>query len=312
MDTGYLKTVFFSLGVLLFFISNYFITYENYIECSLNLFFKHIAIMTIIMVYSLFIGFNAILGTKFDMKDEGNIKNASNKSLIFTENDFNISESIIKSTRRLSIDIGKEDLNENNVTPQQPKEDKSNEYSVMETLIMNNIINKQIEKRRSLSFEVPNGYITKVINSRRNSIAHSFTEEEKENKDIKENKNLVLEKSLKITHSLFIFNSSLYIISILTLVFIIIYNIRNTSNIYITNENNDNVIQNIHGDWSYECNLEKSDLVMNSIEFMFFITILIRGRSIYNYYFIFRCTQYITYSSGVIVILGPIINVNFK
>jgi len=61
-DMGTIKLLFFSIGIILYFIGNLFSTYTTYFECSWNLFFKHIGISSSIMIYYIIITLNFELG----------------------------------------------------------------------------------------------------------------------------------------------------------------------------------------------------------------------------------------------------------
>ncbi|OUM57726.1 hypothetical protein PIROE2DRAFT_17195, partial [Piromyces sp. E2] len=69
-----------------------------------------------------------------------------------------------------------------------------------------------------------------------------------------------------------------------------------------------NFVQNSNGLWAYSCNLESTDLVFNVIDFFILLVVSIRGKNIINYKLIFKCTQNITYSSVITIILGPLAN----
>ena len=308
MHIGFFKVIIFSVGILLFFISNYFITYENYIECSLNLFFKHIGIVTVISIFYIIIGFNIELGAKFDMNDENNIKNAKNKSLLFSDEDFVTSEIIIKSSKRYSTEnVNESSLNnlEDNTYSGDVK--KKKDHSNLEKIIFKSLIENKLKNERSFNFS----NTIKNLYKPESNIMKSANDIEITSNSLNrlEKQNQIFEKNIRATHSLFILVIITYIMVSLIIILMIIYEIKNINQIYLTNEASDNIIQNINGEWSYKCPLEDFDLSLNSIEFIFFIIILLKGRHIYNYCFIFQCTHQITYSSGVAVIMGPLINV---
>eukprot|EP00833_Pecoramyces_ruminatium_P004015 jgi/Orpsp1_1/1178047/evm.model.c7180000063848.1 len=76
-DIGFLKILFFSFGIILYFISNLFITYEHFFSCSLNFLFKHTGISIVLIIYYIIMTLNSVLGNgnhnndkfKFDTKD---------------------------------------------------------------------------------------------------------------------------------------------------------------------------------------------------------------------------------------------------
>jgi len=61
-DQGYYKILFFSLAILFYFISNLFVGYTNFLECSMNYLFKHSSIMLICLLFYIHINFAYELG----------------------------------------------------------------------------------------------------------------------------------------------------------------------------------------------------------------------------------------------------------
>lgn len=80
-DTGYIKTIIFSMGILLYFISNLFLNYDSFLECSVNFILKNIGISLILFINYINIAIAYKLGIKnetdvrFRFKDEENPKN---------------------------------------------------------------------------------------------------------------------------------------------------------------------------------------------------------------------------------------------
>jgi len=120
--------------------------------------------------------------------------------------------------------------------------------------------------------------------------------------------NEFLIKSVENAHDLFIKTLIIYMIYILSLVVILLAKIvKIKNNMYL--DDTHQIIQFSDGLWSYTCNLERADLFYNIAEFIILTFILGKGKAIIEYNLVFKCTKYITYSSCVCIILGPLTNV---
>ncbi|ORX64116.1 hypothetical protein BCR32DRAFT_273221 [Anaeromyces robustus] len=69
-DYGFIKTLLFAFGLFCLFFSNLFITYNQYFQCSLNFFFKHIGITLLLLIYVLNIMLALELGGKKENKQK--------------------------------------------------------------------------------------------------------------------------------------------------------------------------------------------------------------------------------------------------
>ncbi|ORX81129.1 hypothetical protein BCR32DRAFT_293444 [Anaeromyces robustus] len=136
VDIGYKYIFLFSLGISIYFISNLFLTYTTYTECSLNYIFKHIGISLSEVVLYTMITLNFEIGTsKHVMKGDDTIMNSGNFESTFDE-----SSLIIKSN--ISIIRSEDRKMENNKTI------SANEYNA------DNIIKKRIKKISSFYIEL--------------------------------------------------------------------------------------------------------------------------------------------------------------
>jgi len=63
-DTGFNRILLFSFSIMVFYISVFFITYDDYTNCSLNFLFKNVSISTVIYVFYTYISQGFILGFK--------------------------------------------------------------------------------------------------------------------------------------------------------------------------------------------------------------------------------------------------------
>jgi len=79
------------------------------------------------------------------------------------------------------------------------------------------------------------------------------------------------------------------------------YSVKDTNKIYD--------IQSENGEWFFKCTLETTNLVYSLMEEILIIVILIKGKYIFKYNYIFKNTRYITYSNIAQIFLGPLINV---
>lgn len=69
VNVGYYKMIFFTIGITCYFISNFFITYSNYRNCSLNFLLKHIGVSLPLIIFYIFISLGYELGI-MDEEDE--------------------------------------------------------------------------------------------------------------------------------------------------------------------------------------------------------------------------------------------------
>ncbi|ORX56013.1 hypothetical protein BCR36DRAFT_175699 [Piromyces finnis] len=259
-DTGYYKILFFSVGLIIYFISNFFITYRTYFNCALYFLFKHIGIFTILCIFYIYV----IMGSKL-----GIVNKQDNKYLLVSSN--------------ISLEKNKPyNVNANNYSYNDHNDNNNNNDNIEE-------INQQIEIKLSM------------IKSSNSNLKKSKSSIDKKNE------NKILKRNIKQVHSLIyeiLFIYPIYIASIITVIIFKYFKNENynDANINYFNQNND-------GYWSYQCPLNKSDFVYNLISLLLLIVVLSNGKTIINYECIFKCTRYITYSTYVFVVLGPLINI---
>ena len=70
-----------------------------------------------------------------------------------------------------------------------------------------------------------------------------------------------------------------------------------------------NKIQNENGEWLYKCNIDTLYLIYNSCEWIIIAVILLKGKYVFSMDCIFNVTRYITYSSILAIVFGPLIPV---
>jgi len=155
IDVGYLKLIIFSFGMILYNISNFFVTYTNYKECSINFFLKHIGISTFLMTLYYMIELNHELGLK------ENIYNS--KTEAYNE---------VNALDQLNVKIGNCNNTNKNICPapidikyfysliQNEKQKKLINY--VEGEINENIL-KKIKKINSMYFELLLLYFLNIV-----------------------------------------------------------------------------------------------------------------------------------------------------
>lgn len=272
-DTGYNKILLFSFGIIFFFISNYFATYTTYFSCSLFLLFKHNGVF---MVACIFYIYN-MMGLKLGITDKDD-----NKFRLILSN----SISFDKSNATFTLV-------------------KNYNSSIYNQSIHNDEDENQIIEMKLNGMKSTEGN----LNVKKNNIKKDNTVE-----NVKKKENKRFKKNIKQVHSLFYEVLFIYAIYILSMIIIIIfYYFKNTNkkvDDYNINDNeNDHIVQNKNGKWSYQCPLNDADLVYSTISLLFFNIVSINGKKISNYECIFKCTKYITYSTYISVTIGPLANV---
>jgi len=94
-DTGLSQIFLFSIGILLYFISIYFLTYTSYLGCFLNFLFKHIGIILSLYIFYIYISFGYELGVEdeadieIDMEYYSTLPTSCNKSDLLKPNKLN-------------------------------------------------------------------------------------------------------------------------------------------------------------------------------------------------------------------------------
>jgi len=209
----------------------------------------------------------------------------------------------------------------------------SREYSKskLENLIMLKIVNeKKREYHEKRNSEIRGSLIEKLNRIKGNNLmkqcigmnsANSINQKDSDKGSSKSNSeddiqiyekdqyspNEFLIKSVENAHDLCFKTLIMYIIYILSLFSILIAEMLKDKKHY---DDTGNMIQFSKGLWSYTCHLERADFLYNIVEFIILMFILDKGKAIIEYNLIFKCTKFITYSSCVCIILGPLTNVN--
>jgi len=263
-DTGFTRQILFSSGIMLYFLSNIFIFYENYTQCSIYFIFKNIGISLVITIFVINICFAHELGiTKNRLTRYNNNRDDHDDNDYYNNNE--------------EAEIENEELIDN--------ENENNENTKTYTIENANIDKINIEKIKKqnilyLSFENHFNIDDK------NQISSNFI------------------KKIKTIHSIFLEIIILYMITILSFFFLVLY-----YKIQYDTTFANNIIQGTNGYWFYQCRLEKPDLIFNLFYFILVIFMIIMEILLKKHKFIFRYNKYIKYSAFVLISFGPTINV---
>jgi len=313
-DIGIFKITLFSIGIIFYFFSNIFTSYMNHKHCLINFIFKHTGLSLVLIIYYIINSLCIELGIEFNKEDEKEfdmVKTTTN----FIKSEYTesrIQHPIVKSSTMNSFKNSlMPNINDYFMDDDQYKnfssklnQDMINKPNYIENLIVLKIINKKKENQIFNMGSIRSSIIRMITIDKSGSKQSSIDRKEIEDND--QNKYIV--KSIKNAHSSFVRAFLFYIFySLLILITSIV------SIIYNKNINEPNydyyLVQNSNGLWTYTCNLESTDLVFNVIDFFILLVVLIKGKNIIYYKLIFKCTQYITYSSLIAIILGPLTNV---
>jgi len=85
-----LKLLIFSIGFLLYYISNIFASYENYTECASNILFKHSGLLLSLLVCYFINYINVELGSGSDGRNKSQFKFETNEDQSFDYNRYSI------------------------------------------------------------------------------------------------------------------------------------------------------------------------------------------------------------------------------
>jgi len=325
-DIGKYKIFTFIVGIISFFISNYFITYTNSSHWMLYFCFKHFGIGTILFITFSIVAINSILGIDIISEDQEELEQASLNSMLSSLSVNNINGS-------------KEDISKKSTSPSKPtsptkptspskstsskkptsskkilflnKDNNTTETfnftnhrkSTKESEKLVDIINRKKETSFSDINNVKDSFISMFSKSKNSASVSSMLIN---NENIK-NQYLII--SMDCAHSTIIELICFYIIFNIVLIFTAIFaHFRNKK--YNMNEDKF-IFQKNTGYWAYKCPTEDFDLIFNLIELIIFILIVHKGRGMFNLKLIFRFTQHITSSLYIGIIFGPIINVIF-
>ena len=302
-DSGFNKIIFFTIGIGIYFISNIFIGYSSYVECSLYFSMKHIGIISFLITLYIYIVLGYELGTintnneKYRMVSSFSIDSLSSINSD-TSIDYIESESIgnLRKENRLSkikfnhsIDMN-DKLNSNDFNNSEKRK------------FCFKTIKLKIKQKFSSPKTIENNNIC-LLKGSDNSLKFKkssiILDEESKRKYIGRQKK-ILKRNIRNAHNLFLEISIVFPIVFAFIIFLIIF---------CNNKNKNHFFQSDNGKWYYKCDLETSDIIYDSVELLFLILIILKGKIIHSYECIFKCTKYITYSSIIGIVLGPLVNV---
>ena len=293
-DTGFIQILLFSTGILLYFISNYFLTYMSYLGCSLNFFLKHIGIILSLYIYYLYVSFGYELGILDEADIEKRMEDYSNDPSITNKNDFS-------KTNGKSIDSNTDHLMKKKIIKTEIINESEDENHVKkESSYENNVTNNNINNNNNNN-----------INTYMNNIS-KYNEAQKDLNLIYGNDESIgslyramsYKKHIVNAHLLYINFFIIYpIIVVMTAVLLSVYK-------YIIKENEIiSKTQSENGEWFYKCNIDTPNLIYNSIELVIIMIILLKGKCVLLMDCVFEVTKYITYSSILAIVFGPLIPV---
>ena len=299
-DSGFNKIIFFTIGIGIYFISNIFIGYSSYVECSLYFSMKHIGIISFLITLYIYIVLGYELGTintnneKYRMVSSFSIDSLS---FVNSDNSIDLIRSESNGTVRLDNRLMKKNIN----------------YSMDDKLNSNDI---NISKKRKFCFKTIKLKIKEVFSSPKTIENNNGLLKGNENSLLKhkkpsivlderqyiKNQKKILKRNIKNAHNLFLEISIAFPIVIVFTILLSTFNNNDDKNYYFQNDN---------GEWYYKCDLETPDIIYDSIELLLYIIIILKGKTVLSYECIFKCTKYITYSSIIGIVLGPLVNVIF-
>jgi len=275
VDIGPRKIFFFSLGSLLFFISNFYSTYMDYTGCAFNLFYKHTGIAMILAVFYILTLLNYKLGFKLNK-----YRNISNAHLL-TEDSMDEIDYPVKEQ------INNDDNNNNN-----------------------NYIEKSRITELSSSTKKEKSLITSYMSiSSHSNIREGIKkvkDEEKKSRTLDTfgefNESVV--KKIKKIKSIYLEVIMANILFLASIIIIIACQLQYNSQ----QSEEEKFIQSNNGLWTYKCNLIKVNEIYSLVELIIFISILYRGNMMFKYENIFKYTTFVTICSMVGVVFGPLVN----
>ncbi|ORX59219.1 hypothetical protein BCR36DRAFT_276147 [Piromyces finnis] len=322
---------------MLFFISELFLTYISYLECSIYFLIKHIGILLAFVIYYIYISVGYELGIFGEITENNKkicmVSSFSMNSIDSIGSDISDIYDIYYSLENSTSSISSLDKNSSEVIIKMKNE---NEISSSKSLIINefnsrknstdsdnfnykikrNISQEKINSKNGSKSDVSNsiGYESfrnknkEIVERQRNLLSNIINKNLTKNvnntkKDIKNKNKKTIHKNIRKAHSLFIEIAFFYPFFILiTIILTIIYS-------YMKKNMEENTIQGKNGQWFYKCSLETSDMAYNSLELMILIFTLIKGKYVVRCNCVYKCTRYITYSTIIGIVFGPTVNV---
>ncbi|KAG4085267.1 hypothetical protein H8356DRAFT_1298496 [Neocallimastix lanati (nom. inval.)] len=295
-DQGYYKILLFSFAFFIYNISNFFSAYNNYAECSFNFIFKHIGISLMLVIFFVYImpglklGIQAGEDNKLKLIDsETIVSHISNPDNCLHDKDTYFKES--KSLERSKSMNKTKSLNKNKSTSDENI--KKNNYELSSINLKEEYVLQSVEQK----LNIMNPSNTEEINDYQLKAKNKIIKKQNPNSNIMSYIEQIHSSIIKI---LIIYPFYVILIFFLILIIKLKYN----------NSNKElSVIQSNNGNWIYKCDLENVDFFFNCIDFLFLIIMLINGKKILKYQYIFKCTKYIIYSLYIGVAFGPLINI---
>jgi len=339
-DCGINKMLLFNLGIILFFIGELYHSYNNYIDCAINFALKHVGITIVLAIFYVYISLGYELGITnviVERDEKFNIVNSTSiGSLKSITSDLNISGLSLNSSclslqstsrnnescSRINVENPLNSipyvLNESN---NKINVDSIRSYS--KSNVNDHIYNASHENYNLPPFDIDNNIKTnysskKLIlhdESYKNDILKSSSVDiylNSSNNNINNNENnknnarKVIKRNIRKAHSMFIEMILIYpLIIFVTLSIVIYYS-------YIDDKDEINIIQSYNGMWYYKCNLDNINLVYSTLEILMLILIIGKGKSVVMYECVFKITKFIVYSSILMIVLGPTVNVMYS
>ncbi|ORX79566.1 hypothetical protein BCR32DRAFT_269397 [Anaeromyces robustus] len=286
-DTGFIKCELILLGLILFFLSINFDIFTNYKNCASYFFLYHSGTLLIYIIFLTYVSTGYELGINYKEFEITNI--LQNKKAIKR-----ISRFILNKKEEETINDSAETLDEKLIINIEKELNKIESF-------YNNNRNSQYYYGTSKNYkedeEIDNYKYYSLISSPVKTDCSSKTC--LLNKmDSKKDDILRLNKSIKKIHSLFMEITVMYIIVLIFIVFVIIYN--------SFNENKE-IQQNFDGKWRYNCPLDRFNIIMDLIEFFALINLLCKVLKIWNFSYVFKCVKYIGFASMIWFTNGPLV-----
>ncbi|ORX58410.1 hypothetical protein BCR36DRAFT_343580 [Piromyces finnis] len=317
-DNGINKILLLNFGLIFYIIGEMFNSYTSYFDCALNFSFKHFGstLVLIICYFYISLGYELGIPKVVTEKKEDNFNFMNTFSLETMSSDNSLNSDFLYISK-LSINGSLKSSNSFNVL-----NNTNNEYNNNNNNNNNNKNFKENSIRSSSKFNITDSRLPSFENDIlfgkvKFSINKLCTEDYSKNESMKiavidqgiknsvadinkEKTKNIIKRNVKRAHTIFLEILILYPLSILFTVLILVLN-------KYTDENN--IIQSVDGKWNYQCKLENANLVYNSLEFLILILILNKGKYVVSYEYVFKCTKYIVYSSIILIVCGPAVNI---
>jgi len=282
-DVGYIKIKLLLIGLLIYSFHFYFNSFHGYGQCALKYYMKNTGNFLIYLVFLIYLFTSQRLGLNHNDMDrlKLNAFQSNEKSNV------KYTECINNSQNGMYVkNINIENNNSNNYL----NNNKNSKIESFSETIMNSIENALNNYNKNDDNE------EKTLENKTTS-RFSINTKKATNFDILKQ----LNKNVSSVHSFYTEVIYLFIIiNIINIMLIALY-ARKTDK-YLQVEYNNY--------WRYECPLNHIDVIANLITFTCIIYLLVIILKIWNYVYIFKFVRYISYSTFLWIVLGPITNVN--